>query len=70
MWKIERRGRTVRVWWGPATVEKRKIAKAASLQTKSWTHSTIDDAKADEDRRIQEKLKGGYSKKVPSKPAR
>jgi len=70
MWKIDRRERTVSVWWGPAIIVKRSVTKAATLQSRTWTYSTIAAAKADEERRIQEKLSGGYSRKVPTKAAR
>jgi len=63
MWKIERKGRTITVWWGPAIVVNRKITKSGSLQSKSWKYSSEAAAKEDELSRIQSKISSGYKKK-------
>lgn len=67
MWKIARRARTVQVWWGAATIVQRNVTKVNELQSKCWTLPTIAAAKADEERRIREKLNGGYSRKARRK---
>lgn len=70
MWRIARKGRTVKVSWGPAKIENRKVTPVATLQGKTWTFSSEAAAKADEERRIREKLNGGYSKTVPQKTSK
>lgn len=69
MWKIEQKERHVTVWWGPATIVGRKITPTSTLQTRSWKYSSEDKAKADEKRRIEEKLSGGYKKQLHRKIA-
>lgn len=63
LWKIERKGREVTVWWGPATIVKRKVKPANTLQSKAWRFRTEDAAKQDQARRIKEKLNKGYERK-------
>ena len=62
-WRIQRRARTVQVWWGPIKIVKRKIIPAARLQTRSWTFRTEDLARRAEASRIEEKLRHGYQRK-------
>lgn len=62
IWKIERRGRRLQVWWGPALVKARCPVPAATLQTKAWTYRTVAQSLVDEHRRIREKLAKGYAR--------
>jgi hypothetical protein len=64
IWKVERQGKTVQAWWGPARVLNRKPVPAGILQTKKWRFRTEREAIEEESRRIQEKLRKGY-KRVP-----
>jgi hypothetical protein len=61
VWKIQRKGRVLQVWWGPAEVVKRRIWPVY-LQTVLWRHATPEKAQADEKSRIQAKLKSGYKR--------
>ncbi|HEV2801100.1 MAG TPA: hypothetical protein VGW12_11415 [Pyrinomonadaceae bacterium] len=61
LWKIERRGCEVKVWWGPTEmVERRPVP--TYLQTKKWELDTEAEAKDCEGRRIREKLDEGYER--------
>jgi hypothetical protein len=62
MWKINRIGREVTVWWGPATVVRRRPQPVNTLQSKTWRFRTEAQAKEDAQRRIDEKLSKGYKK--------
>ena len=62
MWKIERSGRVVTTWWGPATVVKRKLVPRYALNTKSRSFRTEDAARKFEAGRIADKLAGGYER--------
>ena len=64
MWKIERRGREVTVWWGPAVIVRRRPTPAYILQTKTWRFRNEDRAKEAEQERIREKLNKGYQRMV------
>jgi hypothetical protein len=55
IWKIERRGKRVQTWWGPAHVVKRKVVPKYRLQTKSRTFRTEEAAREHEQRRIRDK---------------
>jgi len=48
---------------GSCQVDKRQIVPTATLQTPRRTHRTEDSAKANESRRIREKINSGYEKK-------
>lgn len=52
------------VWWGPAVIVDRRVTPVGKLHTKSWEHLTDVDAKTDEKRRIQQKVRSGYSEEV------
>lgn len=67
MWKIVRLKRRVTVMFGAATIDRRKVTPTGTLQTRSWTFRTEAAAKADEERRVAEKLKGGYERQLPRK---
>lgn len=62
IWKIERRKRTVRVWWARARIVKRKPVAAAKLQTAEWVFTAEKYAIEDERRRIASKLRKGYKR--------
>jgi hypothetical protein len=62
MWKIERRGREVTVWWGAATIVKRKPKPVHDLQSKPRKFRSEEKAKEFEDHRIKEKLRRGYKR--------
>lgn len=64
IWKIERRGRAVSVWWGRAVLDKkeRRPKAAAKLMTKTWRFRTEALARADLRRRIKEQLAQGYER--------
>ena len=62
IWKIMRRGQKVQVWWGPAKIIGHKVLPAF-LQTQSWVFKSEALAKASEQRRVTEKLAGGYELK-------
>jgi len=62
IWKIERKGKRVQTWWGPAHVVRRKVMPKTSLQTTHWNFRTEEAARRDERRRIREKLTGGYER--------
>ena len=62
IWKIQRKGKRVQTWWGPIDVLRRKPIPKSTLQTKSWTFRTEEAAREDEQRRIREKLSGGYQR--------
>ncbi len=65
IWKIERSGKTVTAWWGPAIVKKvsKTPVPANSLQSKVWKFRTEDQAVTCERMKIQEKLLYGYERK-------
>jgi hypothetical protein len=60
MWKIQRRGREVTAWWGPAIIVRRRPRPASTLQSKTWRFRTEERAKDVEQQRIREKLNKGY----------
>jgi hypothetical protein len=69
LWKVERSGRDLTVWWGPATLRRRKPVPANTLQTQSWRCRTEEEARAQERRRIEEKLGKGYERMPRRRPA-
>lgn len=64
MWRIHRQGRKITAWWGPAIIVNRRVTKANTLQSTSWSFPTEAAAKANEKRRIHEKIRGGYKQKT------
>jgi len=70
MWKIERSGRMVTVWWGPATIIRRRPTPLNTLQEQSWTFPSEKAAKEDEEDRITEKLAKGYKRTARRQAAR
>jgi hypothetical protein len=70
IWKIERKGRKVTFWWGPATIFRRKPIPTSTLQKMEWRLSTEEKAIEVEGLRIEEKLRGGYKRSARRKPTR
>jgi predicted DNA-binding WGR domain protein len=62
IWKIERHGRELVVWWGPAKIVNRRVVATNALQTKSWKFKSDEAAASAEKRRVEEKLSKGYEK--------
>jgi hypothetical protein len=62
IWKIERKGREVSTWWGPAIIVRRRPTPSNTLQSKSWRFRTEERAKEAEEERIREKLTKGYKR--------
>ena len=62
IWKIERKGKRLQTWWGPAEVLQRQVVPKF-LQTWSANYPTENAAKEDEKRRINEKTREGYERK-------
>jgi hypothetical protein len=64
IWKIERHGRTVQVWWGPARVDlqQRRVRRRNFLLTKVWRFSTAELAEDALRRKIKEKEREGYER--------
>lgn len=69
IWKIERKGRKVTVWWGPAKLVHRKPVPSGTLVMQEWRLSSEDKAIENERQRIDEKLRGGYKRSPRRKPA-
>ena len=63
LWKIERKGREVSVWWGAVAVIKRRIVPTGRLQTKCWRFTSEPAALAFEAARIHSKEASGYQRK-------
>jgi predicted DNA-binding WGR domain protein len=62
IWKIQRKGKRLQTWWGPAALVRRKAVPKSTLQTQSWNFRTDEAARQDEQRRIREKLNEGYER--------
>jgi hypothetical protein len=62
MWKIERNGRVVTTWWGPAHINGRRVTPSRALQSKTVEFSSAGDAKEHERLRVQNKLWVGYER--------
>ncbi len=60
IWKINRSGVSLTVWWGAATIKNRRPQPVGKLQTKTWQFSTVEEAKIDQKSRIREKTNKGY----------
>jgi hypothetical protein len=63
IWKIQRKGKYVQAWWGPAHVVRRKVVPKSTLQTAQWTFRSEDAARKEEHRRVADKLCEGYETK-------
>ena len=63
LWRINRQGCTVRLSWGPAKLDARRVVPSHSLQTKTLVFSSEEVAIGEEKRRIAEKLRNGYERK-------
>jgi hypothetical protein len=60
----------VSVWWGPATIIRRKPIPTITLQKMEWMLPTEEKAIEDEQLRIEEKKRGGYERSPRRKPTR
>jgi len=63
IWKIQRSGRTLTTWWGPAGIQGRTVVPKSRLQEKENQFSSIEEAKAQENLRIEAKLRKGYERR-------
>ncbi|MBI2202965.1 MAG: hypothetical protein HYU41_03790 [Candidatus Rokubacteria bacterium] len=63
IWKIQRQGRTVTVFWAPAVLKKRRVRTAGKLHIKKITRSSVADAIVFERTRVQSKLRKGYQRR-------
>lgn len=63
IWKIERKGRIVTTWWGPAALIKRRVKAKGDLQCKSRKFRDVVFAKRFASARIDAKLRKGYERK-------
>lgn len=61
MWKVQRRGRTVTIYWGRATIRNHKLMPAGSLTAKSFKFRAVADAQAELAWRVERKLAKGYA---------
>ena len=64
IWKIERKARTVNIFWGRAVVEKRKVVPAQRLQNKSIVFQTYQAAEESVEKRIKSKIARGYERRT------
>jgi len=60
IWRVEQKGRRVRVWWGPATLFGRRAVLVGVVGRRSWTFGSEKAAREDARRRVAEKLAKGY----------
>lgn len=63
IYKIECAGRTVTAYYGPATLDRRRVVPAGQLQSRSWIFPSVAAAKAFERDRIMAKLAKGYERR-------
>ena len=63
VWKVERDGRAVTTWWGPARVEKRRVVPTGALRSKTVRFPSAEDASDHELARIHEKRWKGYEQR-------
>jgi hypothetical protein len=67
IWKIERKGRRVTTWWGPATLRRRKVVPVGKLQSSTQRtppFRSVARAVAYQQARITRKLTKGYQRNV------
>jgi predicted DNA-binding WGR domain protein len=63
IWKIERSGTTVSVWWGRAQVIDRRPVDVSGFATKTWPRfRSVKAAREAEAKRIEAKLRHGYQR--------
>jgi hypothetical protein len=62
IWRIERRGRVVTTWWGPAGLIARRAVPKSQLQSREKPCRSIAAARAHEESRIARKLAKGYER--------
>lgn len=72
IYKIERKGRIVRAWWGPAAwnpvTRRPKQATATCLQTKKWSFPSAAAAEEFLLRKLAEKKAKGYHQNPRRRP--
>ncbi len=66
IWKIQRVGRSVTTWWGPAHLQNRKVVPVHTLQSKTLRFRSVDAASRHESSRIQNKVSKGYERRPRS----
>jgi len=66
LWRIERRGRSVEVSWGPAVLRRRRVVPVGILGSRVRTFPTLAEARAFELGRIAEKFREGYERRPPA----
>ena len=64
IWKINRTGRRVSTFWGPATLQRRRAAFASSPQSRRRRFETLEAARLFEESKIREKLRAGYQRRT------
>jgi predicted DNA-binding WGR domain protein len=65
IWKIQLRGRTVTTFWGRAVIDKhRRVIPQATLQSKSRTFTSANQAALHERRLVASKLHKGYQRRT------
>jgi hypothetical protein len=64
IWKIERKGRSVFLYWGRAELRRRKVLPAGRLAHRVKRFSTEQQAINYQQKRIAEKLAKGYERRT------
>ena len=69
-WQIERKGRRLTTWWGPAEIDprSRRVEFSGVVGDSQRTFRSERAAAADETRRIEEKLREGYQRSPRRRP--
>jgi predicted DNA-binding WGR domain protein len=68
IWIVRRTGASLKLSWGRAVVEKRKVVPQGRLQTKVIKLRSEAEARTDAARRIQEKISSGYERQPRPRP--
>jgi predicted DNA-binding WGR domain protein len=63
IWQIERQGRKVTTYWGPAKLVKRRPIPASALRETTRTFASPEAARSFEAQRIHKKLAKGYERR-------
>jgi hypothetical protein len=64
LWKIQRQGRLVTAYWGPAVLRGRRVVPANTLQSRTWRFRTAAAAEALLKARVADKLDSGYQRRT------
>jgi len=62
IWKIQRRGRAVTVFWGPAKLHKRRPKLVGAAQERTFRFDSLAKAEEFQKKRIQSKESKGYER--------